>query len=29
MLKPRGSDELDHERDITLAIHPAIPDVIS
>jgi hypothetical protein len=29
MLKPRGSDALDHERDITLAIHSTIPDVIS
>jgi hypothetical protein len=24
----RGSDELDHERDISLAIHAAIPDLI-
>ena len=29
MLKPRGSDDLDHERDITLAIHTTIPDLIS
>ena len=28
MLKPKGSDDLDHERDITLAIHAAIPDLI-
>ena len=27
MLKPKGSDDLDHERDITLAIHAAIPDL--
>jgi hypothetical protein len=27
-LKPRGFDDLDHERDITLAIHAAIPDLI-
>jgi hypothetical protein len=25
----QGSDDLDHERDITLAIHAAIPDLIS
>jgi hypothetical protein len=24
----QGSDELDHERDIILAIHAAIPDLI-
>jgi hypothetical protein len=24
----QGSDDLDHERDITLAIHAAIPDLI-
>jgi hypothetical protein len=24
----QGSDDLDHERDIILAIHAAIPDVI-
>jgi hypothetical protein len=28
MLKPKGSDELDHERDITLAIHAALPDLM-
>ena len=28
VLKPRGSDDLDHERDITLAIHTTIPDLI-
>jgi hypothetical protein len=27
-LKPRASDDLDHERAITLAIHAAIPDLI-
>jgi hypothetical protein len=25
----QGSDDLDHERDITLAIHAAIPDLIT
>jgi hypothetical protein len=28
MLKPKGFDDLDHERDITLAIHAAVPDLI-
>lgn len=28
MLRPRGSNDLDHELDITLAIHAAIPDLI-
>jgi hypothetical protein len=27
-LKPKSLHDLDHERDITLAIHAAIPDVI-
>jgi hypothetical protein len=27
MLKPRGLYDLDHKRDITLAIRAAIPDV--
>jgi hypothetical protein len=26
--RAQGSDELDHERDMTLAIHAAIPDLI-
>ena len=29
MLKPRVPTDLDHERDITLAIHAAIPDLIT
>jgi hypothetical protein len=28
MLKPKGPEDLDHERDITLAIHAAISDLI-
>ena len=28
VLEPQGSDDLDHERDITLAIHAAIPDLV-
>ena len=29
MLKPRVPTDLDHERDITLAIHAAVPDLIT